>query len=538
MPRRAKTVNAAALRAMIVDGAELALLDVREQGVFGRGHLLFASCVPLSRLELMIEDMVPRRSVRTVLCDGGDGLAARAASCLAGMGYRDVACLEGGIEGWRAAGYVLFSGVNVPSKAFGELVEHRCHTPRVTATELAAMRDAGEDLVILDSRPWDEYHRMNVPGGIDTPGAELVYRVHDMAPSPSRLVVVNCAGRTRSIIGAQSLINAGIPNKVVALKDGTMGWHLAGLPVEKAATRRAPEPSPEGLAKARAAAARVAERVGVETIDTKTLAAWQREADRRTLFLLDVRSPEEYAAGHVPGSRSAPGGQLVQATDEYVGVRNARLVLIDDTGVRATMTASWLLQMGWPEVVVLDGGLTGTLQTGRDPPTPAALAAVEVTEIDPAVLNEAGLNGTVVVDFADSLTYRAGHVPGAWFMVRARIPEDARNLPSAERYVATSDDGRLARLAAADLTAATGRPVTALRGGTAAWRAAELLLVQGNENLASATDDVMYKPYDHERGIEGYMQEYLAWELDLVRQLEADGTARFEVVPPDEAAAH
>ena len=182
---------------------------------------------------------------------------------------------------------------------------------------------------------------------------------------------------------------------------------------------------------------------------------------------------------------------------------------------------------------MLDGGLAGgALETGPAPPAPAALTTVEVKEIDPAVLKEAGLNDTVVVDFADSLTYRAGHVPGAWFMVRARIPEDARNLPSAERYVATSPNGCLARLAAADLAAATGRPVTALSGGTAAWRAAELLLVQGNENLASATDDVMYKPYDHERGIEGYMQEYLAWELDLVRQLEEDGTANFGVVPP------
>src|SRR5690606_6230085 len=208
---------------------------------------------------------------------------------------------------------------NVPSKAFGELVERRCNTPRLTAHELAAKLEVGEDLVILDSRPWDEYRRMNIPGGIDAPGAELVYRVHDLAPTPDRLVVVNCAGRTRSIIGAQSLINAGIANRVAALKDGTMGWHLAGLPLEKGADRHAPDPSPEALAKAQAAAARVAARVGVRSIDAAGLAQWQREADRRTLFLLDVRSPEEYAAGHLPGSRSAPGGQLVQATDEYVG---------------------------------------------------------------------------------------------------------------------------------------------------------------------------------------------------------------------------
>ncbi|HEX7006272.1 MAG TPA: rhodanese-like domain-containing protein, partial [Alphaproteobacteria bacterium] len=228
-----RTVDPATLRAMMVDGDELALLDVREQGVFGRGHLLFASCVPLSRLELMIDTLVPRRSVRVVLCDGGEGLAERAAERLASLGYTDVAVLAGGVEAWRAAGHVLFSGVNVPSKAFGELVERRCNTPRLTAHELAAKLEVGEDLVILDSRPWDEYRRMNIPGGIDAPGAELVYRVHDLAPTPDRLVVVNCAGRTRSIIGAQSLINAGIANRVAALKDGTMGWHLAGLPLEK-----------------------------------------------------------------------------------------------------------------------------------------------------------------------------------------------------------------------------------------------------------------------------------------------------------------
>jgi rhodanese-related sulfurtransferase len=534
MPAAARTVSPAALRATIVDGGELALLDVREQGTFGRGHLLFASCVPLSRLELMIADVVPRRSVRMVLCDGGDGLAERAAARLAALGYGDIAVLEGGVAAWRAAGHVLFGGVNVPSKAVGELIERRCNTPRVTALELAGKLEAGEDLVILDGRPWDEYHRMSIPGGIDTPGAELVYRVHDLAPSPDRLVVVNCAGRTRSIIGAQSLINAGIANRVVALKDGTMGWHLAGLQVEKGAERRAPSPSPEGLAKAQAAAARVAARVGVRSIDAAGLEAWRREADRRSLFLLDVRSPEEYAAGHLPGSRSAPGGQLVQATDDYVGVRNARLVLIDDTGVRATMTASWLIQMGWPEVAVLRDGLAGAaLETGAERPVPAALKTVDVPEIDAAALNEAGLNGTVVVDFADSLTYRAGHVPGAWFMVRARIAEDAPKLPIAERYVATSEDGRLARLAAADLAAATGRQVTALKGGTAAWRAAELLLVQGNENLASEPDDVMYKPYDHERGIEGYMREYLAWEHELIAQIEADGTANFKIAMPE-----
>src|SRR6185312_12580626 len=153
----------------------------------------------------------------------------RAASVLTQAGYTDVSILTGGIAAWEAAGFELFSGVNVPSKAFGEFVEHEKGTPSVSAEELNALMQSGADMVVLDSRPFDEFSRVSIPTGVDVPGAELVLHVHDMAPKPDTLVVVNCAGRTRSIIGAQSLINAGVPNKVVALRNGTMGWSLAGF---------------------------------------------------------------------------------------------------------------------------------------------------------------------------------------------------------------------------------------------------------------------------------------------------------------------
>ena len=66
-----KSVAAADLKAMIVRGDELALLDLREEGTFGEGHLLFAVPLPLSRLELIVDDLVPRRDVPIVLCAGG-----------------------------------------------------------------------------------------------------------------------------------------------------------------------------------------------------------------------------------------------------------------------------------------------------------------------------------------------------------------------------------------------------------------------------------------------------------------------------------
>jgi rhodanese-related sulfurtransferase len=268
---------------MLGDGDELALLDVREQGVFGQGHLLLATCVPLSHLETRIGDLLPRPQTRIVLMDGGDGdtLAATAAARLAEWGFDNVALLAGGLAGWRDDGHEVFSGVNVPSKAFGEFVEHAYDTPRLTATELKARLDAGEPLVVLDSRPFDEFHRMSIPSGVDAPGAELVYRAHDMAPDPDTPIVVNCAGRTRSIIGAQSLINAGFPNPVAALENGTMGWHLAGFEVARGETAAAALPSAAGLEHARAAAERVAARFGVHRVTAETLAEWRQGRAQR-----------------------------------------------------------------------------------------------------------------------------------------------------------------------------------------------------------------------------------------------------------------
>jgi rhodanese-related sulfurtransferase len=522
---------------MLQDGGELAILDVREEGAYAQAHLLFAVSLPLSRLELYIADLVPRRSARIVVCDADDGLAARAAERLTEFEYRDIAVLDGGIDAWSAAGFVLFSGVHVPSKAFGEFVEHTSDTPSIAPEELQQLMQDGTDLVVLDSRPWNEYQRMNIPTGIDVPGAELVYRVHDIAPVPDTLVVVNCAGRTRSIVGAQSLINAGIPNRVVALRNGTMGWELAGFSCERGSDRRAPAPSSDGIALAQAAAARVAQRFSVQSIDMQTLQNWRAESDRRSLYLLDVRSPEEFAQGHLPGSVSAPGGQLVQATDRYVGTLAARIALIDDNGVRATMTASWLLQMGWKDVVVLRGALEGgDLQKGASPRRVLGLDAAPVENIAAAELQPLLAAGqATVVDLSSSRSYRAGHIPGAWFAIRSRLGESLMSVPLQGVLVVTSEDGLLATLAATQVAGVVGVAVKVLTGGNRAWLGAGFDVASGEEHMADVADDVWLKPYEHEHGnaggLEAAMNEYLTWEIDLLRHIEQDGTVDFRRIP-------
>lgn len=524
-----RRIDAEALHAALIDAAqgrrELAPVDVREEGVFGAGHLLRAANVPLSRLELDIRRLVPRPTTPVVLMDDADGLAERAAAVMATAGYTDIAVLEGGVAAWRAAGGELFSGLNVPSKAFGEHVEHRDGTPNLAAEELKARMDSGEDMVILDSRPMSEFRAMNIPGGVDVPGAELVHRVRALAPDPATTVVVNCAGRTRSIIGAQSLINAGLDNPVYALKNGTMGWHLAGYGLERGAERAAPEPDAGARRWAEDAAARVAARFGVREVDAATLAEMRADTGRTT-YLLDVRGPDEYAAGHLPGAAHAPGGQLVQATDRYVATLGARLVLVDDTGVRARMTASWLVQMGWPEVYVLADGLdaAATLDHGAESPDVPELAAADPAWITPDAL--AAAPDVPVVDLSRSLDHKAGHVPGARFAIRARLAADLGAPPAG--LVLTARDERLARLAAADLARAGHGDVRVLAGGFPAWRAAGHPVETGmTAPLSDPAADVYARPYDLDEGVEAAMQAYLDWEVALVDRVARDGTLVF-----------
>ncbi|MEQ9123290.1 MAG: rhodanese-like domain-containing protein, partial [Alphaproteobacteria bacterium] len=200
------TVSPEDLHRLIKDGqGEYAIIDVRGERAFSDGHLMHAISIPLGRLEVMVGDLVPRAATPVVLTDNGEGYAEKAAQRLEALGYTDVRILDGGTKGWGEAGYEVYGGFNVPSKAFGEFVKHHFGTPSVTAEQLKAMLDGGEKMVIVDSRPMDEYNVMNIPTAECCPGGELVYRAHAIAPDKDTTIVVNCAGRTRSIIGAQSL---------------------------------------------------------------------------------------------------------------------------------------------------------------------------------------------------------------------------------------------------------------------------------------------------------------------------------------------
>lgn len=525
-----RTIDARTLKTWLQDGDELALIDVQEAGQYGEGHLFLAASVPYSRLEADIERLAPRKGVRLVLCDDGtSGVAERAAKRAAALGYDNLFLLAGGTQAWKSAGYVIYKGVNVPSKTFGELIAETAHTPSVTAKELQRMKDAGEPLIQLDGRTVAEYRKMTIPGAASCPNGELPLRVMELAKDPGIPVIVNCAGRTRSILGAQTLMAMGLPNPVYALEDGTQGWMLAGFELDRGASRKYdPLPDARSLAALQWQAEALMRRHDIAAVDVRQVRAWL-EDDLRTTYLLDVRTAEEYARGHVPGSVHAPGGQLVQATDQWVAVRNARIVLIDGLmsgkreQVRAPVIASWLKQMGH-DASVLAGAATAL----HGAPSPArvhsvlpALAAMAPAEA--ARLQAEG--GCRLIDLRASMEYRQGHVPGSVWSIRPRLAE----LASGEgMIVLIADEALIAQAAAVDLMEAGAAAPALLEGGIRGWTDAGLKLVA---TPAYPPDgdciDYLFFVHDRHAGNLQSARNYLAWEHQLVGQLDEQERAVF-----------
>ena len=527
-----REIGAATLQHLMDTGSTLAVLDVREHGEYNPAHIAGASSLPRRLIEHRIERLVPGKRTQVVLCDDTGVRARLAARTLERLGYERVAVLDGGLNGWVSDNRPTEWGMNVPSKDFGEKIEVQEHVPSIDARELAAWIARGDDLVILDTRTPEEYSRFCIPGGRSVPNGELPYRIGEIIRErPTARVVVNCAGRTRSIIGTRALQRMGVKD-VVGLKNGTSGWVLAGLTLENGADRLTlPEPSAQSRAEAEQYARRVMAEDGVQSLSAAQVADLLASAPESgdSVYFVDVRAREEYEAGHISGFWWFPGGQVVQRSDDVIGVRNGTVVLTCDGIARSGVTASWLRQLGFPNVYVLDGGATAWAASGRDltpgaaddPIAGLAEARARVRPIDPpaldALLKTPG--PPLVLHVGTSRDFAAGHVPGSRWVPRGWLEPRVEALAPdwTEPIVVTDPDGIDAVLAAASLLDLGYHDVAALTGGTRAWSAAGLNQERGLSGVMDPPDDLV--PAGPERSYAD-MIEYLRWEEALGKKYE------------------
>jgi len=524
-------IGAVTLQHLLETGSTVAVLDVREHGEYNSAHIPGASSLPRRLLEHRIERLVPGKQTQIVVCDDTGVRARLAAKTLERLGYRRVAVLDGGLNGWASDNRPTEWGMNVPSKDFGEKVEVVEHVPSIEARELEEWITRGDDLVILDTRTPEEYSRFCIPGGRSVPNGELPYRIGEIVRErPNARVVINCAGRTRSIIGARALQRMGVKD-VVGLKNGTSGWVLAGLTLETGADRlELPEPSAETRAEAEAYARRVMAEDGVQTVTADEVAELLAADTGESFYYIDIRGRDEFEQGHIPGFWWFPGGQVVQRSDDAIGVRNGKVVLTCDGIARGGATASWLRQLGFPNVFVLDGGTSAWEASGRaltsgsadDPVAGLDAARERVRLIEPAALDSLlkTPGPPIVLHVGTSHEFAVGgHIPGSHWMPRGWLePRIEKLVPDwTEPIVVTDPTGDDAILAAATLLDLGYHDVAALKGGIGAWREAGLELERGLSGVLAPPDDLV--PAGPDRSYAD-MIEYLRWEEALGKKYE------------------
>lgn len=521
-------IDAKKLKQWVHDGSEIALLDIREHGQYGEEHLFYVVSAPYSRLEAEAIRLVPNRNVRMVLVGhADDALCIKAQKRLSELGYKQIHILRGGVDAWKKAGYQVFAGVNLPSKTFGELAEHAFNTPRISAADLHKKIEDKEDIVILDGRPFSEFKKMSIPTAMCCPNGELPLRIDDIVKNPETTIVVNCAGRTRSIIGAQTLINLGLPNKILALENGTQGWYLADFKLDHGKTNKHPEHLDQTALQERQKRAQdLAKKHDVAFVDNATVEKWLKEKNRTT-FLCDVRTPEEYKEGTIKGAQHTPGGQLVQATDQYVGIKGARLVLIDQEGVRAPAMASWLAMLGWDVAVWKDAFV-------HNKPVKPNLDEMMQGDTKSNLVNADQISrmsqdGAVLIDLRPSMKYRESHIKQAIWTIRPELSTLKKEIEGKDILLITEDKvvGELAKI---DLQEMGSGKVSIHIALPDQWAQVGLVVEQTpNHPENKKCIDYLFFVHDRHDGNKEAAKQYLAWEINLLAQIDEQEKAAFKL---------
>ena len=518
-------ISAASVKAHLAQHQEIALIDVREHGEYGERHPFHSVNIPFSRFEVDLPRFVPRADVLLVLFDEAEeGRALACAQAARSLGYSHVQVLTGGAQGWAAAGYTLFAGVNVPSKTFGEMVEHHFHTPSISAETLADWQRQGRSMTVLDGRTEQEYHQRAIPQAKSCPNGELALRAQAMIADPEAPVVIHCAGRTRSLVGAETLRHLAPSLNVYALENGTQGWELAGFNVAEGLTDHYPEHI-AATAEQETAAQQWAERLGVAALSIESVQTWLAQSTQTT-YVFDVRTASEMQVRPFAGAIHAPGGQLLQATDLWVGVRFSRIILISDDGCRAPVVGAWLTMMGFTV-----GWYQGTYEAWQ---SANPLASVHRPKAAAAALNRIAedehLSAQVqLLDARTSSEFQRGHYVGSRWINRSSLTAAFDHIAS-ERPVAIV-------AASADLAELVAEPLRAAGFQVLGW----LPLTQAHAHLsvtASADEpphheriDYLYFVHDRHMGNLEAAKQYLAWELGLIDQLDAEEQATYRLPP-------
>ena len=320
------------------------------------------------------------------------------------------------------------------------------------------------------------------------------------------------------------LMLAGFDGTVAALENGTQGWTLSGRDLER---NNQPNPFPEldaaGLASSRKRADALIERFSLQVANCDEVGRMMAAPDRTT-YVFDVRSPDETMDDPLAVAEHAASGQLVQATDQWVGVRNSRLILCCDTGLRSALAAFWLSQLGYEVHIVR---ITDELRHMAARPIVHAAPTERIKSISASDL--LAMPDATLLDMRPSTDFRAAHVKGAIWMTRPGLPKELARIGTGTIAILADTEDR-ARTYARDVVGLGFSDVVIVDGGhdALAKAGAQLTLESKHPEPAEAIDFAWFVHDRHDGNLES-SRRYLAWETGLIAQLDADEKAAFRL---------
>jgi rhodanese-related sulfurtransferase len=313
-------------------------------------------------------------------------------------------------------------------------------------------------------------------------------------------------------------------NNVRALKNGTMGWVLTGLQLESAPARVAPTVPRESRKEAREIALRIAEEERLSWVSARELLNHLSKNDGGVTYLIDVRSESEYEEGHIPGSLNIPGGQAVQRADDFVAVKNGRIVFVSNQSARAVMAAYWYRQMGFQDVKVLHGGLEawrengGAVESGGSQKEPLGFEAAKKSArvLAPGEVTSMLQSSTAsALHVGSSADFAAAHLSGSKWISRGWLELKLPSLltDKAQPIVISCRDGQESIFAARTLAEMDYKEILVLDGGVQTWARAGYPTARGLDSCLVEPNDVVLSP--SVKGDKEAMRRYLEWEVKL-----------------------
>ena len=336
-----------------------AIIDVRSKGEWDKdGNIEGSINIPFSDFFNSLDQIPADKDARiVVLCASGHrgGITMMA---LRLMGYTDVINLNGGLNGWKAAGMPVV-GLVPDMATFLTTLPTDAGYFSIKADKLNEMMVENPPFIV-DVREASELESNGfIAGSINIPIRDLLKNL-DKLPAKDQKIVVTCASGHRGSLGMMALRMLGYTD-VVNINGGINAWVKAEFPLETGAPAApvagaAPEVDASHLATLDAYLSNLPEGFGaIKSPDFNT------ELVAGTVpFILDVRSKEEWDAnGHIDGAINVPVVEVPANLAQLPADKAAPIMVICASGHRGAMTKMYLEFLGYTSVRNLNGGMNG-----------------------------------------------------------------------------------------------------------------------------------------------------------------------------------